>query len=216
MSTIFILIGVMLFLLAVISFFRPLPKLKLATKKAAGVALLLSLGSCIVGGALAPEIDGIAPSADLETSSAVETPAQAAPAEGVPIGTPIRNRDAQITVTSVEQRSQVGTQYLEERASQGGVLIVVKYDISNVGNEPLKFYSPKIELVDAAGVRYSSDIAKSAAYGTETDDNSKIFSDLNPGITTQGSSVFEVAADRFDPETWHIAVEGRKNKVRLK
>lgn len=216
MSVILVLIGVVLFILAVIAFFKPLPKLKLGSKKAAGVAMLLSLGSCVVGGALAPDTGGQIGSTDLDASTTSDgSPQTTAALDGVAIGTPIRSRGAEVTIRSVKQRNQVGIQYLEERVSQGGTLIVVDYDVTNIGNEPLSFFAPKIDLVDANGVRYSADIAKSAAYATENEDNSKVFSALNPGITTQGSTVFEVAASRFDPATWYLTVEGRKNKVLL-
>lgn len=213
MSTALILIGFVLFVLAIVGFFKPIPALKIGSKKAAMVVLLLSVGSCVVGGALAPQ-DEVLPAAE---NSNVPSGAnsEAAQETGIAIGTPVKSREAEITVTKIEQRNQVGNDFLAEKASEGGTLIVVDFTVKNVGDRPLSFYSPKIALIDASGMEYSSDIAKSAAYATEGDYDSKLFSDLNPGITTRGSTVFEVAADRYDPATWAITIDGKKNKVRI-
>ena len=54
LATILSLLGLTAFAVAVFSFFKPLPKLRLATRKASGVLAALSVGSCVAGGALLP------------------------------------------------------------------------------------------------------------------------------------------------------------------
>lgn len=49
-----ILLGFTAFAIALFSFFKPLPKLRLASRKASGVLAALSVGSCIAGGAVMP------------------------------------------------------------------------------------------------------------------------------------------------------------------
>lgn len=54
LATILILLGLAAFAIAVFSFFKPLPKLKLATRKASAVLCALSVASCVAGGAILP------------------------------------------------------------------------------------------------------------------------------------------------------------------
>ena len=54
---ILILLGFTAFAIALFSFFKPLPKLKLATKRGSAVLVALSAASCIAGGALMPKPD---------------------------------------------------------------------------------------------------------------------------------------------------------------
>ena len=62
----FVLVGLGLFLVALVALFRPIPKLKLGTRGRAGLALVGSVVLFIVGGSLLPEV---------EPSAATATPA---------------------------------------------------------------------------------------------------------------------------------------------
>ncbi|MDP2214995.1 DUF4352 domain-containing protein [Phenylobacterium sp.] len=214
---ILVLAGFVLFVLALVAMFKPLPKLRMGTRKAAAIGMALSVGSCIVGGAITPT-DGADPSAPVQVAEAeADTPAEpAAPAKPstTPIGEPVSARGVEVTVESVRLRQSVGSQYLSERASEGGVLVIVQTKIKNVSDRPIGAFSiPTIELMDPAGVTYSSDIGKTSTHQVATESDAKGWSDLNPGITVRDSRVFEVAADRFDPETWVITVGGKSRKV---
>lgn len=63
LATLLSLLGVAAFGVAVFTFFKPLPKLRLATRKASGVLAALSVGSCVAGGALMPAPPAPAPAA---------------------------------------------------------------------------------------------------------------------------------------------------------
>lgn len=54
-GTLLVLGGTVLFLIALFAYFWPLPKLKLGTKRAATLALALSVGTCISGTAFLPD-----------------------------------------------------------------------------------------------------------------------------------------------------------------
>ncbi len=209
-----ILAGFVLFILAAVAMFKPLPKLRMGTRKAAAIGLALSVGSCVVGGSLQPS-DGTDTTEAVEVAEAAPN-ADAAPSKpsATPIGQPVTARGVEVTVESVSLRQSVGSEYLTERASEGGVLVIVRTKVKNVGDRPVSAFSiPKIELMDAAGVTYSSDVGKTTAYEMASDNDAKGWSDLNPGITVRDAEVFEVAADRFDPETWVITVGGDSRKV---
>lgn len=162
----------------------------------AALAATLALGACGPAGEAAPSTQ--------------------APAEKVSLGQPIETGKTQVVVTAMEQRDVVGIQYAEERASDGATLVVIKFNVKNTGDKPVSmFEQPTLTLLDDKGVEYSSDIAKTSAFTMEGDVNTKVMSDLNPGITTQGVEVFEVAKDRFNPATWTAKVSGSKAAVAL-
>lgn len=141
----------------------------------------------------------------------------AAPAEPpVAVGTAVNVKSAEVTVTSVETRKRVGIEYMYENASEGATLVIVSHTLKNIGDKPLGMFStPSLTLVDPAGTEYRPDVAKSAAYATESKQDAKVMSDLNPGITTRGADVFEIAEDRFDPATWQIKVTGTNQRLAL-
>lgn len=214
---ILVLAGLALFVLALIAMFKPLPKLRMGTRKAAAIGMALSVGSCIVGGAITPT-DDADPAAPVQVAEAeADTPAEpAAPARpsATPIGEPVRVRGVEVTVESVNSQQAVGSQYLMEMASEGGVLVVVQTKVKNVSDRPVSAFSiPKIELMDPAGVTYSSDVGKTTAHQMANDTDAKGWSDLNPGITVRDAQVFEVAADSFDPATWVVTIGGASRKV---
>lgn len=145
------------------------------------------------------------------SKTAAET---AAPAK---IGDLLATDGAAVQIEGVSTRDAVGSQYAREAASEGGVLVVVRYAVKNTGDKPLASYDrPRIKLMDAAGVVYDPDIAKSSAFAMEGNFDTKVWSDLNPGITTHGADVFEVAQDRYDPATWRIVVGDKSRLVAMK
>lgn len=57
MFALLIVAGFALFILSAVALFRPIPKIGLKTRKIAAVALMLGLGSCVAGIAMAPPPD---------------------------------------------------------------------------------------------------------------------------------------------------------------
>ena len=72
----FALFGFGLFATAAFAMFKPLPKLRMGSRKAAAVGMALSVGSCVMGGALMPPTTA----EDAPEQAAVEAAAPAAPA----------------------------------------------------------------------------------------------------------------------------------------
>lgn len=69
-----ILLGFALFVAALVAMFKPLPKLRMATRKAAAIGMALSVASCLVG-------SGISPTADTELATPAEVDEEVEPAE---------------------------------------------------------------------------------------------------------------------------------------
>ena len=134
------------------------------------------------------------------------------------VGETVKSKNLEMTISSVTSRASVGTQYISEKASEGGTLVVVQWQYKNASNEPIgSFSQPSIKLIDSAGVEYSSDIGKSSTYATEIKLDSKVFSDLNPGITVKDAKVFEVSKEAYAKGGWSVVVkaDGKSYKVSL-
>ncbi|WP_424163490.1 DUF4352 domain-containing protein [Bacillus amyloliquefaciens] len=122
------------------------------------------------------------------------------------IGDTVKTEKTEVTLTKVEKRDSVGTQYIQKKASDGGVIVAVQYTVKNVSNKPLSSFSiPSVKLVDSKGTSYDPDIDASSTYATETKvNNSKILSDLNPNIKVTGVKAFEVDKNAYSKGTWKI------------
>ncbi|MFZ5376615.1 MAG: hypothetical protein ACOZAN_03030 [Patescibacteria group bacterium] len=130
----------------------------------------------------------------------------------------ITAKSLETTITSVATKSSVGNAYVKETASEGGVLIAVDYKYKNISDKPLNsFNRPTVNLIDANGTEYDSDVGKTSTYSVETNLDSKVFSDLNPGITVKDAKVFEVSKDNFDESTWmvQVKIDGKKYLVKI-
>lgn len=128
------------------------------------------------------------------------------------------NKKAEVVVTKVEELSIIGDpEFLGKKASDGGILVAIQTKIKNISDEPIgAFSTPSFTLVDEKGTSYDSDIDASSSYATETNiDNSKILSDLNPGITVTDVQVYEISEDSYEKGTWYIEISG-KEKVKIK
>jgi len=121
------------------------------------------------------------------------------------------------TVTNIENKDKVGTEYVNKQASEGGTFVAVQYKLKNTSDKPVGTFSfPTIQLVDEKGTEYDFDVDASANYATEKgEDNTKILSDLNPGITVNGSAVFEISKDAYQKGKWFVLIDG-KYKVPVK
>ena len=153
------------------------------------------------------------------TSSSNQEQKQAELAKIYAIKEPVASKNMELTVTSVSEKTSVGGQYLNEKASEGGTLVVVDWQYKNTSNEPIGTFSqPSIKLVDSNGVEYSSDGGKSASYATEIKLDRKILSDLNPGITVKDASVFEVSKESCAQGSWNVIIkaDGKDYKIATK
>lgn len=77
------------------------------------------------------------------------------------------------------------------------------------------FDYPIIKLVDEKGTEYTADIDASSSYAIETDiDNSKVLSDLNPGISITDTEVYEISQESFASGQWFIEIDGQKVQIK--
>lgn len=131
----------------------------------------------------------------------------------------IQGKSLEVTMTDVTQKTSVGSTYLNEKASEGAVLVAIQWQYKNTSDKPVKSYNkPEMKLIDTNGTEYSSDIGKTSYYATEVKLDTKVWSDLNPDITVKDAAVFEVSKEAFAKGGWQAVVklDGQKYKVSLK
>lgn len=163
------------------------------------ILIILVVGISAAGGGE----DKSSPSSDVSETEKVQQEEK-----NYQIGESITTDKLEITVTSVNEDSQVGSGIIEEQASEGATLVLVDWKYKNVSDEPLKSFSnPDIKLVDENGTEYSADMGKSGIYATERDLDRKIISDLNPGITVKDAAVFEVSKEAFSEGQWELKIK---------
>lgn len=127
------------------------------------------------------------------------------------VGDVINTDKFTISIDRVETRRSVGNDYLQKQASSGGIYVVVNYTYKNISNKPIGAFSlPRISLRSPDGSKYSADIDASSTYAMENQRDEKILSDLNPGIQTHGSQVFEIGEQMYSSTTWKILIDADK------
>ena len=132
------------------------------------------------------------------------------------IGDTVSTNKFELTLTNVEIKNKVGTEYLNSTPAEGGIYVAVKWKYKNVSNAPISSWNhPILYLYDSNNTRYSSDISASSYYATEVDPDRKILSDLNPGISTTDADVFEISKDNYDNGEWFIEIDA-DTKVKFK
>lgn len=138
------------------------------------------------------------------------------PERNAKLGEAVPFEKTEVALLEVQVLDKVGTQYLEKAVSDGGVFVAVVWQMKNISDKPVgMFEHPSIKLIDDKGTEYSSDIGASGYYSSQKEvDNSKVVSDLNPGITVKDTAVFEVSKEMFNQGTWKIKFEdGGKSKL---
>ncbi len=124
---------------------------------------------------------------------------------------------AEYTITKVEEMSKIGDPNMfGKQASEGATLIAMQYTVKNISKEPMGMFDyPTLNLVDETGIEYDSDLDASSAYAVETGiDNSKVLSDLNPGITVTGTEVYEISQESYASGEWFIQIGDQKVKIK--
>lgn len=130
------------------------------------------------------------------------------PAPRIGIGQAFHTKRFQIEVNSVQLRSQVGGEFINDTAAQGAEYVAVGWTYENVSNKPADAFSvPTVHLVDAHGTVYDPDIEASSVYATQINATAKALSNANPGIALTDGAVFEVSQQLFNPRTWSLQIK---------
>jgi len=181
----------------------PLRRTKASTGclRAAMIGMAIFLGVAVILWKMGTPDSG-SPATASGSSTSTSMAAHQAPASGFPV---VTHRGVAVGLSNVDVTDKVGLEYMEQPAADGGVLVVVHYQIRNGSDRPIEAYHlPKLHLVDPSGVSFNEDAGKTGAAELADKDDVKAFSDLNPGITVVGVAVFEVSKAAFNSATWSV------------
>lgn len=134
-------------------------------------------------------------------------------AEFPKVGEMVETDNFEITLTKFVEKSVVGSRYFNQKASEGAIFVAVEFKYKNISGNPISSFKlpRKLKLIGPDGIEYASDMGASSRYATETKNNSKIMSDLNPGITSNTSKVFEIAIDSWKQPGWYLLIDADDN-----
>jgi hypothetical protein len=143
--------------------------------------------------------------AEPEAPAAEEAPAEEAPAEepasepepAAPgLGTAVRDGQFEFVVTGVEDVGKtVGPDVIQEEAQ--GTFLIVRVDVTNIGDEARMLDSSSQYLYDADGRKYD---ASSAIFVLEDFDKA-FLENINPGNTVTGAPLLYDVPEGFVPAT---------------
>ncbi|RME92568.1 MAG: DUF4352 domain-containing protein [Candidatus Hydrogenedentota bacterium] len=129
------------------------------------------------------------------------------------VGETIKTDDFEIKVTKVFTRRTIGSYFTKEKAAPGAVFVVVRYWYKNISKEPISSFSfPDVKLVSPDGVSYDNAVSAASSYKVEAKIDTRIASDLNPGIRQSDAEVFEVASSQWNGgKGWKLIIDADKD-----
>lgn len=112
----------------------------------------------------------------------------------------------EIKVVSVKARKSVGGEFFAEKAADGASFICINFQYKNISTKPTSSAIKIKHLLDPNGVEYNEATGASAVYQTDSNFNTKILSETNPGITIKDGAVFEVADILWKNKGWKVVL----------
>jgi len=124
------------------------------------------------------------------------------------IGDTIKTEKFDLIVNSVKYKGRVGGEFLNEKASDGALFVIVNFRYKNITREPVSAFNvPDVKIIDPNGTEYDEASGATIYYHTEINLNKKAISDINPGITQKDATVFEVSNDLWKNKGWKLLVK---------
>ncbi len=130
--------------------------------------------------------------------SAQNTASNEAPAEEetlAKIGEPARDGKFEFVVKGIEcgQAAVGSNQYLTATAS--GQFCSLNMSVQNIGDKSQTMFADNQKLLNASGQEYSYD-STATIYAAPDSSKSSWYSDINPGVTVEGTIVFDIPKDQ--------------------
>jgi hypothetical protein len=124
------------------------------------------------------------------------------------VGSTVSTRAFEIRILSAQVLTSIDGPFDVQQPADGGIYIAVQWSYKNISAKPVNtFNTPTIHLLSPGGTKYDSDLAATTALAAQLNLNSKVLSDLNPGLRVTDAEVFEVSRRMFDMRTWKILVD---------
>jgi len=124
----------------------------------------------------------------------------------------VRSGTIEAIVVDVDTRNRFSKgPFLSAEAQSGAVLVTVLVNFRNISQQPISGFSlPTIRLGSPGGAYYDADIGKSSAVAGILEIDSKVLSDLNPGLRSQALAVFEVSEELWEQPGWRATIDSSK------
>ena len=139
----------------------------------------------------------------------------ASPAKGqtIGVGDTFRTNKFEIQIDQVSVLSLVGLlDILPIQAPDGATYVAVAWSYKNISDKPINgVLLPDLHLKSPDGIRYNPDIAASFAFANDLQIDTKMISDLNPGIRVRDSRVFEVNKEMLASGDWRLLIDADQN-----
>ena len=130
------------------------------------------------------------------------------------VGETFQTRTFRVTISSATVTNAVGSGFVRSTPASGGEYVAVAWSYTNTSGAPVvAFQAPSLELIDPSGHVYDADLGASASFATQINADSKVLSNVNPGITITDGDVFEVSKALFDASTWRLRVTSGDGSV---
>lgn len=111
--------------------------------------------------------------------------------ENFQIGEVVTTDNFEFTVTNAYVLDNLGA---GKKVPEGAVYVVVEYEYKNISKQAISSWDlPKVKLADGNDAVYSQDMDADWYFDGYSD--SKIMSDMNPGIKSKDAKIFEVAIE---------------------
>jgi hypothetical protein len=122
----------------------------------------------------------------------------------IALGESGHGKNVEVTVNSVEQRSEVGVYGMGPKLNAGETFVVVRYTLKNTGKEPLDTINqPNVELIDGDDQSYAKDREGEMVEAIKNQDNTGA---LNPKVSSKQTAVWRLDKASFDRATWRLKV----------
>lgn len=115
----------------------------------------------------------------------------------------VNTNQFEFTITNAYVLDDLGE---EKKVPEGAVYVVLEYEYKNISQNPIGSLDlPVVWLVDRNGASYSQDA--DAKWYLDVYRDSKVISDLNPGIKTKDAGIFEVSIDVLNMGEMKVKVQ---------
>lgn len=98
-------------------------------------------------------------------------------------------------ITQVTKTNRVGNEYSGQKASEGGVFIVLNFTEENLSKETKTVFSERFLLIDNKEREFRSSSKGTTALTLYSGDKDFLLSEVQPGIKHKSAIVFEVPED---------------------
>ena len=174
--------------------------------KNAGIVVVL-FGTCVIDG-----LEGVKLARGASVSSQSNNTQTKSSETIYKVGDVIKTSKLEMCITRVRKLDKVGTKYLDRKPAEGAVFVAIDYKYKNISKEG---YYPSVNLISPDKAKYSLDVSATISYSSEQETNSKVISDLNPGVTANDVVVFEISKEEIIKKGWLIDFDGKKVSLEL-